>query len=122
MTQQEKRIKLAEFDGWKPDLKMIDGSIIWDIFPDGRIFGLKSFCSGYQVDKLVPDYFNDLNSVRELEQKLYKKGLDISDLYLVNLYEISQDPHICNLSHTITYVSATAEQRCEALAKTLNLW
>ena len=53
---------------------------------------------------------------------LYQQGWDVADKYLQQLYKLVQDPHICQLSHAMDYVSATAAQRAEAFLKALNLW
>jgi hypothetical protein len=79
MTQEEKRIKLAKADGEDND------SI---------------------VRGLIPDYFNDLNAVHELEQIVKR----VWGKYVKILNSIT-DP-----------ACATAPERCEAIGKTLNLW
>jgi hypothetical protein len=99
MTQEQKQIKLAEVQG------------ILSHDKHGPLFHTKT---GYVRD--CPDYFNDLNAVHELEEKL-----DDSQkiLYVAKLSQIlspSKFPQSFRILH------ATAEQRCEALGLTLNLW
>jgi hypothetical protein len=115
MTQEEKRIKLAEAGG----LQVIDVPFIPSqtkaagcVFTDAaRTEWRKCYpnsCGVYGV----PDYFNDLNAVHELENVL-------SPLQEVTYWE--------NLLQAHEYMDswagcATAAQRAEAIGLTLNLW
>jgi hypothetical protein len=97
MTQEQKRIKLAEADGEDND------SI---------------------VRGLIPDYFNDLNAVRELQDKL------TNDQQFEFVYHLNDVLGLVPLSSPASYrevvlfafANATAAQRFEALGLTLNLW
>lgn len=105
MTQEQKQIKLAEAAGWRL-FSSFDN--LWA--PPKR--GVEYDCDAYPL----PDYFNDLNAVHELEEEL-----DDSQkmLYVAKLSQIlspSKFPQSFRILHT------TAEQRCEALGLTLNLW
>jgi hypothetical protein len=122
MTQEEKNIKLAELDGWKEI----------EIVPY-REYHLKTYWNvaiGRPPKSIsntipIPNYFTDLNVVHKLENQLGyidKGGWELIDKYLKTLYDLAQDPHICHTSHAFLYVTATAEQRCEAIGKALNLW
>ena len=89
MTIEQKRIKLAKADGEDND------SI---------------------VRGLIPDYFNDLNAVHELEKVLKEKKLFFKyHLLLSSLPQLQGNNHL-NIFH------ATAEQRAEAFGLTLGLW
>jgi hypothetical protein len=85
MTQEQKRIKLAKADGEDND------SI---------------------VRGLIPDYFNDLNAMHELEKTLQHYGV-----FVDRLAEIMGQPR-----QGIMLVNANAANRAEALGLTLNLW
>jgi hypothetical protein len=91
-TQEEKRIKLAEADEWKPDSRGLG----W-LSPHG-----------YYAPP--PDYFNDLNAVHELEKVMRPPKQETWCLWEGYCRRIEDDPH------------ATAAQRAEAIGKTLNLW
>ena len=93
MTQEQKRIAIAEACGWN---EMRDGR--WKL--------------GDQVERFLPDYLNDLNAVHELE-KILEGGL--RSTYDAWLGITAKQDH-CFIWET------TAAQRCEAIGKTLNLW
>jgi|688.fasta_scaffold241180_5 hypothetical protein len=111
MTQEQKRIKLAEAGGWK-------------VHPNDRFIVIPPN-SPHSVQPLstIPDYFNDLNAVHELEktiERLCKEGD-----YWFHLRELCAFPDAesdWNKVYFFTAVHATAAQRCEAIGKTLNLW
>jgi hypothetical protein len=112
MTQEEKRIKLAEVAGWK-------------VHPKDRFIVIPPN-SPHSVQPLstIPDYFNDLNAVRELQAKL------TSDQQFEFVYQLNDALGLVPLSSPASYkevvlfdfANATAAQRCEAIGKTLNLW
>jgi hypothetical protein len=110
MTQEEKRIKLAEAGGWTKFYESWTGQKKACIPNDSQILPL-------------PDYFNDLNAVHELEktiERLCKEGD-----YWFHLRELCAFPDAesdWNKVYFFTAVHATAAQRCEAIGKTLNLW
>ena len=101
MTQEQKRIKLAEAAGWK-------------VHPKDRFIVIPPN-SPHSVQPLstIPDYFNDLNAVHELEKVLtYQQHC----LYCNILEMVVGGPAY------MPAVRASASHRCEALGKTLNLW
>jgi len=108
MTQEQKRIKLAEAGGWT-NIREQD----YDHGYSGD--DVRQYWMGTPPDDLptqLPDYFNDLNAVHELEKVLTE------DQY---------DDYRQHLGKAVGYLwrgifSATAAQRAEALGKTLNLW
>lgn len=102
MTQEEKRIKLAEAVGWTPTP--------WGAWTQARGGIPSTECPSHAE---LPDYFNDLNEVHELEEILEDCEIKWADYRrcLIKLIE----PHRHELH-------ATASQRCEALGLTLNLW
>jgi hypothetical protein len=112
MTQEEKRIKLAESGG----LKVIDVPFIPSqtksagcVFTDAaRTAWRKCYPNSCGVHG-IPDYFNDLNAVHELEKVL-------------NAVQRLQYMDKLGYPHNTSCTFATAAKRCEALGLTLNLW
>jgi hypothetical protein len=117
MTQEQKRIKLAEAAGWKripaetvgAAAKLFYGDIWWRDAENNTIA-----CA----DQL-PDYFNDLNAVHELEKVLtdeqwpeYRE--ELRTIVIGGIRLVSQ---WCK-----TDLHATAAQRAEAFGLTLGLW
>jgi hypothetical protein len=99
MTQQEKRIKIAEACGWTVFSLDVTTHFVRCIAkgPDGE-WGL------------IPNYFNDLNDMHKAERIL---TLSEEQLYFETLHETA--------GNTMFY-RAAASQRAEAFGKTLNLW
>jgi hypothetical protein len=104
MTQEEKRIKLAEAARWKPDKRGLG----W-LSPHG-----------YYAPP--PDYFNDLNAVHELEQQTWSKEWNLRDKFCDHLALIIDPVHGYRGFTVSDALQATATQRAEALGLTLNLW
>ncbi len=129
MTQEEKNIKLAEVEDWRLRWQHTGGGELFDVKPKRRCWSVwtppqkwwsteagKAAARAFDCDPYPPDYFRNLNAVHELEEKL-----DDSQkmLYVAKLSQIlspSKFPQSFRILH------ATAEQRCEAIGKTLNLW
>jgi hypothetical protein len=96
LTEQEKRIKLAEAQG----------------------------LTGWEEARCLPDYFNDLNAVQELQDKL------TNDQQFEFVYHLNDVLELVPLSSPASYrevvlfafANATAAQRAEALGLVLNLW
>jgi hypothetical protein len=107
MTQEEKRIKLAEAAGWK-------------VHPKDRFIVIPPN-SPHSVQPLhtIPDYFNDLNAVHELEKLLGEKHVRS---YAFTLSRVLDTTPTVDLDDQFLNIHATATQRCEAIGKTLNLW
>ena len=105
LTQEEKRIKLANYAGWHERLEphgSHNATAWWhnqDRYPS------------YLMP--VPDYFSDLNAVHELEKVL---TFHQETEYVATLMRQHKDYPM-----TKGFMSAAAE-RCEAIGKTLNLW
>jgi hypothetical protein len=104
LTQEEKRIKLAEAAGWKPDKRGLG----W-LSPHG-----------YYAPP--PDYFNDLNAVHELEQQIWSKEWNLRDDFCDHLALIIDPVHGYRGLKAIDALQATAAQRAESLGLALNLW
>jgi hypothetical protein len=115
MTQEQKRIKLAEACG----LQVIDVPFIPSqtkaagcVFTDAaRTAWRRCYPNSCGVHG-IPDFFNDLNAVHELEKIIGPiKGIELC--WHLNEMGVSGEWEI---------LTATAAQRCEALGLTLNLW
>jgi hypothetical protein len=109
MTQEEKRIKLAEAGGWinckvqrHPNHNKMD-----NMEPDKLLFGINPKKTGVWK---VPDYFNDLNAVHEF---IVAQSCEFLIRYRNTLADF------CGSQH---YHNATAAQRAEAIGLTLELW
>ena len=107
MTQEQKRIKIAEACGWKFDLPSIPknpASPFWA--PPLRL----------HVHTVLPDYFNDLNAMHEagMSKCFTPPGHPSKTAYWLALV------NICGSTENTAF--ATAEQHAEAFGKTLNLW
>lgn len=109
LTQEQKRIKIAEACGWKWEARIKGAIKVWNK-PPLMVFH----------DDELPDYLNDLNAMHEAESRLVDWVC-----YRMNLSQIvgigyAPDLDICD--DIKAFVSATAEQRAEAFGKTLGLW
>ena len=115
MTQQQKRIKLAEFEGFKSCGKQFyRGAETWR---QGNGPALLPYA--------LPNYFEDLNSVRGLENKLPKKNqLGAYHTLLADFMEQKHkdDPNMIQGYARSMAISASAEERAETFGKFLNLW
>ena len=116
MTQEQKRIKLAEAAGWKR------AGLINEWLRPSREHIPQFHSSWVGLDSL-PEYFNELNAVHELEKVLNAGQINT---YLGKLYGYTKPAKVgANPWEIISFrvaVHATAAQRAEALGKTLNLW
>lgn len=113
LTQEEKRIKLAEAEGWE----VIEFTIC-RVRPD------KNGDPELAPIAPLPDYFNDLNAVRELQTNLTN---DQRFEFVYNLNEVLglvplNSPASYKEVVLFAFADASAAQRAEALGKTLNLW
>ncbi len=104
MTQQEKRIKIAEALGYT---RGYTENVHWVNDPNGILISW-SFMRDV-ADSAIPDYFGDQNAMHEAE-----KGLTTEQAH--DYYDSLE------LSLGWEYASATASQRAEAFGRTLNLW
>jgi hypothetical protein len=101
MTQEQKRIKIAEACGM----------------------------TGWHEARSLPDYFNDLNAVHELEERLLSGEANYSqrNYYSSILGSITGNDNgrgwkpLSN-DDCFLILHATAAQRAEAFGKTLSLW
>lgn len=113
MTQEQKRIKIAEKVGWKfhpltehlySEQEKADAIMCW----------VRPGNDPWQME-CVPDYFNDLNAMHEAE----KVAGFMSDDFQGRKLKRTWFRHMGS-NQNIWF--ATATQRAEAFGKTLNLW
>lgn len=103
-TDDQKRIRIAEFCGW--DIHD------WGVTtPDGREVG-----RGYNpIEGMYPDYLNSLDAIAEAEVRLTDEQ---KDKYLLELTSICWNCRECSDHfHVFSIYTATARQRAEALLK-----
>ena len=102
LTQEDKRIKLAEAAGWR----------IFSQFKN--LWAPPKHVVQYDTDAYpLPDYFHCLNAVHELEKVL---TFNQETEYIANLMRQHKDYPMTKA------FMATAAQRCEAIGKALNIW
>lgn len=100
LTQQEKRIKIAEACG-------IDIAAVRER-------------EGQNCSLHIPDYFADLNACADMRKSL--KDGDQKARYVEGLCEVCGVGFIDDYHFLVDLVDATAEQHAEAFGTTLNLW
>jgi hypothetical protein len=115
MTQEQKRIAIAEACGWR-------------LFSQIKNLWAPPRCVvEYDCDACpLPDYFSDLNAMHEAEKVLNDVQKERFVFWLNHLHP-SADIHYSEIEKDIrlevfSLVSATATQRAEAFGRTLNLW
>lgn len=118
MTQEEKRIKIAEARGREPLLVCPNHSVISGAAtPDKLFLKVCPWCSSDVHWEDFPDYFNNLHAMHEAELSLPPK---LANQYVHALSVVLESQGV--LSHTFALLTATASQRAEAFGLTLNLW
>jgi hypothetical protein len=130
MTQEEKRIKLAETVGiqvkkFQYQIPYHGNTSIWRkgfLSEQDAIISreqdkpwVKSEVEPYNDLFACPDYFNDLNAVHELEKVLTSLQWFNYSALLTKIVGPKDQEYYLNLH-------ATASQRAEALGLTLKLW
>ena len=117
MTSRKINKAIAEHLGWKELSFVFDGKhIIGDrpSFHNGKIVS-------YTVDQYVPDYYNDLNAMHEVEKLLSKFDKGDYPCYLED--ECKTDGWvIMDSKDKFAIINATAKQRAEAFLKTIGKW
>jgi len=138
MTIEEKNNELAFFDDWQLHWQNKGGGELFNVKPSGHCWSVwtppqkwwntpigQAAILSSDFNYRPPNYFKDLNAVHELE-KIVELILDSEAWKLDHWINevvcgdagIDVDP---NLAVSLIR-KATAEQRCEAIGKTLNLW
>ena len=114
LTQEQKRIKIAEACGWKWEARIKGAIKVWNK-PPLMVFH----------DDELPDYFNDLNAMPEAEKV---KEMEFNADYVWWLGRITCESRGINPDKIdeaecrSMAIFATAAQRAEAFGKTLGLW
>lgn len=107
ITQDQKRIKIAEADGWI------------EVQPD---------CTGCRLinrnkwHDVVPDYFNDRNACIGVILKLNPLQREDFIHALVMVVAPTAQWHNLHMPEFYNCITATPGQLCEAIGSTLNLW
>ena len=114
MTEEQQRIAIAEFRGWKgcTDPKC-DYRKAMHLHKNEVI----AFPESYSIPRF-PDYLNDLNAMHEAE-KMMENDSALRLLYIENLERVTQCPFSVSEWYCTT---ATAAQRAEALLRTIGKW
>ena len=124
LTEEEKRIKVAELCGWITHTReeMVRdgiGQSIEDFPEDYKTFdNSDGECFYLEIDSL-PDYLNDLNAMHEAEKLPYHGGITVgnSSDYQTALEDITGGwEYDCNMP---VMFCATAAQRAEAFVLAL---
>lgn len=108
LTQEQKRVRIAEYFGWKGV----------HVTKFGVMIGVPPSTHVPPYDVLVPNYFNDLNACFEMEKVL---TLEQMSQYGERLWDSCE----CSRNYDAPYwflIHLTPNVRCEAFSKTLNLW
>jgi len=110
MNQEKQRIAIAEACGWRHKERVFEVGVQIELGgwydPDGHFYG--------EHTSDLPNYLNSLDAVHEAVETLrYRDGFEWFD-FQKHLLDICGSVMNC--------IQATAEQRAEALLKTLRLW
>jgi len=106
MTQEEKRIRIAEACGWKRHPLGMNPHF-WIHFPSEK---------QCRHDEALPDYFNDLNAMHEAEKVL------TVDQLIEQAEWLGASSNEMPIKSWVVLLRATAAQRAEAFGLTLGLW
>lgn len=125
MTDEQKRIAIAEACGWKRGTRRVGTvfeGLAW-LMPNGKSHHPHEW---FGLDNL-PDYLTDLNAMHEAENILYQQGLfgeyvftlaglnDASWKNGINFERIAWESMLCKVA------KATAAHRADAFLATLKL-
>lgn len=121
MSPEKQRIAIAEFCGWTILEPEVHPAITYEwAYPPGKNSGTRD---------IIPDYTNDLNAIHEAEKLLPWKdeGPATSQRrrYLMNLESVISglpDRHGERPNRVLSIPFATAQQRAEALLRTIGKW
>jgi len=121
MTNEEKRIKIAEACGWTAT---VDGDQFWRATRADGSYTSELWCSQDNVWSAgIPDYFSDLNACNDIENGLTDKQHQCFRNNLAGICGFDYvSPEKSDANHHRKYASAPAPQRAEAFGKTMNLW
>lgn len=123
LSQEEKRIKIAEACGWEDCCK---GGELEENF---KYFNTFEGCAaglippqevGQQWYEKLPDYFNDLNAIAQADTQAPQEYAAILRVIVAEAHHIKADDADCLSDNA--FVKATAAQRAEAFGRVLSLW
>jgi hypothetical protein len=106
MNKEKQQIAIAEACGWKPNPFQMD--MRGQVFPQSP-----------------PDYLNDLNAMREVEETLTEHEWNQMFEWLIHIRwrdANATERHGIGKQKALSPSRATAAQRAEALLKALKLW
>lgn len=115
MSPDAQRIAIAQECGWR--IYESNGGTYYEI-PNAKPH-LRNWHTGYDIS-FLPDYLNDLNTMHEVEKKLFTKR------HTAMRYE-EQLVTVCQWTHPPgtemgSLWHATAAQRAEAFLRTIGKW
>lgn len=135
MTQEQKRIKLAEAEGRKWYVHLVEGAESahpghrflafpgeWMAFIRVREADMSEPIADIFDRLRLPDYFNDLNAVHELWASLPRGTRLMVVHHLAKMIKLPKGNQNETGELEEALFSASAAQRAEAIGKTLNLW
>lgn len=115
MSEQEQRIAIAEFCGWKWRWKDSQQLVSqWSSPKDNSRF----------FDNELPEYLRDLNAIHEAVEKLRENQFHYVN-YWDELFKVVTGMKWTGLNlgyFGFTFIQATASQRAEALLRTIGKW
>ena len=111
MTEEQQRIAIAQFCGWKDCHKSIGGFDDGDGIIDRYVIGIPPNCT---LHRKLPDYPRDLNAMHEAMLLHPRKELLRDFLYL----EVLEDP----TNKTNEPAWATAKQWAVAYVRSIGKW
>lgn len=109
MSPEKQRIAIAEFDGWKRGGMVIEG--YGQTVPERTGGGWTKSSVYVAIPDELPDFLHDLNAVRQAWLRLDKRQQIIACFKLTNMCGGTEEA-----------VNATAEQKAEALIRTIGKW
>lgn len=118
MTQEQKRIKIAEVCGW---------TNVWD----SRKYelGFNGYPPNYQGNindsskrVQIPDYFKDLDAMHEAERSVFRADIGSLDPMKWELWEKYTTMLADKFTGEEDVAFATAGERAESFGQSLNLW
>ena len=110
MNKEKQRIAIAEFCGWSQD-----EVLGWWAPDDSEWYG-----TSWGID-MLPNYLNDLNAMHDAEKGLTDAQWREYTNNLLNLTAMYIDQEGAPM-RLVSSIHATAEQRAEALLKTIGRW
>lgn len=122
MTNKQINIAIAEACGWNITDYGDESARPFGIPPANE--NLTTTCNWEYVNGVgcyeIKDYCNDLNAMREAEQKMWSINWDFRAEFIYQLAKIINPTNGYYRQHGVHLLDATARQRADALIKTIN--